>query len=67
MRMTEEQLNKAYFECYTEMKQRHSNAELGLGNGKNIAIANYLTVNILSATAKSISFHIKCRMTIFIM
>lgn len=39
MRMTEEQLNKAYFECYTEMKQRHSNAELGLGNGKNIAIA----------------------------
>ena len=39
MRMTEEQLNKAYFECYTEMKQQHSNAEFGLGNGKNIAIA----------------------------
>ena len=39
MKMTDEQLNNAYFECYTEMKQRHSNDELGIGNGKNISIA----------------------------
>jgi len=39
MRMTEEQLNKAYFECYTGMITSTSNEERGIGNGKNISVA----------------------------